>query len=76
MFKNIQRTNRKKELDIIFSKCPKKIFKTGLELGAGDGFQSTIITKFVMRVTKIRKLWNIRTNKISILSLIFIIFQV
>lgn len=38
---------KKRELSNIFSKCPKKIFEKGLELGAGDGFQSTLLTKFV-----------------------------
>jgi len=38
---------KKRELNIIFSNFSKKIFEEGLELGAGDGFQSTLLTKFV-----------------------------
>lgn len=38
---------KRKEIKIIFSKCPNKIFNKCLEIGAGDGFQSTILTKYV-----------------------------
>lgn len=41
---------RKRELDIIFSKCPPKIFKEGLELGAGDGFQSDFVSEYVEKL--------------------------
>lgn len=37
---------RKQEIDIIFKSCPKHCFSHGLELGAGDGFQSTLLSHF------------------------------
>ncbi len=37
---------RKRELDIIFSKCPEKTFQKSLELGAGSGFQSTLLIQW------------------------------
>jgi 2-polyprenyl-3-methyl-5-hydroxy-6-metoxy-1,4-benzoquinol methylase len=43
---------RKKELDIIFKRSPKRnIFERALELGAGDGFQSEILSTFVNHLT-------------------------
>jgi SAM-dependent methyltransferase len=45
-----RRNYRKRELNLIFSECPKKLFQTGLELGAGDGFQSTLLTKYVSKL--------------------------
>ena len=41
---------RERELRLIFSECPEKVFQTGLELGAGDGFQSTLLTRYVSRL--------------------------
>jgi ubiquinone/menaquinone biosynthesis C-methylase UbiE len=41
---------RRRELCFIFSKCPEKLFKMGLELGAGDGFQSSLLTKYVSKL--------------------------
>ena len=41
---------RRRELKIFFFKFPKKIFKEVLELGAGDGFQSTILTNYASRL--------------------------
>lgn len=41
---------RKRELDLIFSKCPDKLFQTALELGAGDGFQSTLLTNYISKL--------------------------
>jgi SAM-dependent methyltransferase len=38
---------RRKEIEIIFSECPEGCFLTGLELGAGDGFQSSLLTSYV-----------------------------
>lgn len=38
---------RKRELNLILQKFPsKKIFETALEIGAGDGFQSNILSKY------------------------------
>ncbi len=38
---------RKKQLEMIFSYCPKKIFSLALELGAGDGYQSSYLLNYV-----------------------------
>jgi len=38
---------RKRELEITFSYLTQKKFKTGLEIGAGNGFQSRILTNYV-----------------------------
>lgn len=42
---------RRRELALIFSRCPEKVFQKGLELGAGDGFQSALLAKYVSRLT-------------------------
>ncbi len=39
-----------RETDAIFSKCPEKVFGEGLELGAGNGYQSRLISKYVMNL--------------------------
>ena len=41
---------KKREMDIIFSKCPEKLFQSTLELGAGDGFQSTLLIKYALKL--------------------------
>lgn len=41
---------KQREVDIVFSKCPEKLFHTMLELGAGDGFQSTLLTRYASRL--------------------------
>ena len=46
----IHHYNKKRELDLIFSECPEKLFQTGLELGAGDGFQSILLAKYVSKL--------------------------
>jgi ubiquinone/menaquinone biosynthesis C-methylase UbiE len=38
---------RRKEIERIFAQCPPHTFAQGLELGAGDGFQSTLLTAYV-----------------------------
>jgi len=38
---------RKKEIDIVFSLLPKKQFDSGLEIGAGDGFQTTLLAPHI-----------------------------
>ena len=38
------------ETNKIFHNCPAKIFKNGLELGAGDGFQSKLISKYIEKL--------------------------
>ncbi|GAB4506125.1 MAG: hypothetical protein Kow00123_02630 [Anaerolineales bacterium] len=42
---------RTREIALIFGGCPDGLFATGLELGAGDGFQSTLLLKYVGRLT-------------------------
>lgn len=41
---------RKRELTLIFARCPRKLFQDGLELGAGDGFQSVLLARYVSRL--------------------------
>lgn len=38
---------RKRELDLIFSRCPEGAISTGLELGAGDCYQSLLLKRYV-----------------------------
>ncbi len=42
---------RRREIEIVFAGCPGKAFATGLELGAGDGFQSRLLTRWVSNLT-------------------------
>jgi len=42
---------RTKEVQQIFSKVPDGHFQTGLELGSGDGFQSQLLTKYIVDFT-------------------------
>jgi SAM-dependent methyltransferase len=42
---------RTREIELIFSRCPPRTFRTGLELGAGDGFQSELLTRYVAHLT-------------------------
>ncbi|HZS90387.1 MAG TPA: class I SAM-dependent methyltransferase [Chloroflexota bacterium] len=41
---------RVREIEIIFRRCPPNAFAQGLELGAGDGFQSTLLTQWVSQL--------------------------
>lgn len=38
---------RKREVELVFSLLPKKHFSSGLEIGAGDGFQTTLFAPHV-----------------------------
>jgi protein-L-isoaspartate O-methyltransferase len=38
-------------MDVVFGCCPKKLFGKVLELGAGDGFASTIFEKYTEQLT-------------------------
>jgi SAM-dependent methyltransferase len=38
---------RRREIELIFGHCPQNAFPHGLELGAGDGFQSTVLAPYV-----------------------------
>jgi len=42
--------HRKRELGLIFSKCPERLFQEALELGAGDGFQSGLLTRYASKI--------------------------
>lgn len=44
------RTLRTREIRMIFGRCPRDAFHCGLELGAGDGFQSTLLAPYVCRL--------------------------
>jgi SAM-dependent methyltransferase len=46
-----------REIDRTFSRCPPLLFGNGLELGAGDGFQSALLAKYVhcLESTEINK---------------------
>lgn len=37
---------RRREIDIVFCRCPKKLFAKVLELAAGDGFVSTLLEEY------------------------------
>jgi ubiquinone/menaquinone biosynthesis C-methylase UbiE len=39
---------RRRELDIIFARCPARLFGSALEVGAGDGYQSTILSQYAV----------------------------
>ena len=41
---------KKKELGAVFSRCPERLFPMALELGAGDGFQATLLTRYVSKL--------------------------
>ncbi|HUP64532.1 MAG TPA: class I SAM-dependent methyltransferase [Thermoanaerobaculia bacterium] len=38
---------RRSEIETLFARCPEGLFARGLELGAGDGFQSTLLERHV-----------------------------
>ncbi len=40
-------TLRRREIDLVFGHCPPALFDRGLELGAGDGFQSRLLAHYV-----------------------------
>lgn len=42
---------RRREMDTVFCCCPKKLFGKVLELGAGDGFVSTILGEYAEELT-------------------------
>jgi SAM-dependent methyltransferase len=41
---------RRRELQIVLAHCPERYFRAGLELGAGDGYQSSILARYVQRL--------------------------
>jgi SAM-dependent methyltransferase len=45
-----QHKHKKREIDLIFSRCPERLFSSALELGAGDGFQATLLARFALKL--------------------------
>jgi SAM-dependent methyltransferase len=41
---------RRRELQIVLAQCPERYFRAGLELGGGDGYQSSILSRYVQRL--------------------------
>lgn len=41
---------RRREMDVVFRHCPAKVFPRVLELGAGDGFVSTILAQYANKL--------------------------
>jgi SAM-dependent methyltransferase len=48
---------KQREIDKTFSACPDRCFAVGLEIGAGDGFQSVLLSRYICRLlgTEINK---------------------
>ncbi len=49
---------RRKEIEIVFEKVPEGTFASGLELGAGDGFQSKLLKMYISRRVCTEYNWN------------------
>ncbi|HCJ66767.1 MAG TPA: hypothetical protein DHV62_05425 [Elusimicrobia bacterium] len=47
----IRKLLRQRDMEIIFRKCPKQLFNRGLEIGAGDGYQSYFLKMYVKNLT-------------------------
>jgi len=41
---------RRREIEQVFARCPPASFSLGLELGAGDGFQSSLLAGYARRL--------------------------
>jgi len=41
---------RRREIYLIFKNVPHKVFREGLEVGAGDGFQSELLLKYIKKI--------------------------
>jgi SAM-dependent methyltransferase len=61
-------TYKEREINTIFSACPVRCFECGLELGAGDGFQSLLLSRYVVNLmsTEINSLTLVRKSSDSI----------
>lgn len=42
---------RRREMNVVFGRCPRKLFGKVLELGAGDGFVSKILEQYTEQLT-------------------------
>ena len=56
---------RKRVIVDTFSRCPQNTFKNGLELGAGDGFQSNILSNYIEKLTSTDYYQSITNNENS-----------
>lgn len=54
---------KRREIDAVFKACPRQLFGRGLELGAGDGFQSTLLSTVVRRLVSIEINKNVLTRQ-------------
>ncbi len=59
---------KEREIEAVFSGCPCRCFQYGLELGAGDGYQSVLLSNYIGRLvsTEINKLRLSRKSNDSI----------
>jgi len=61
---------RKRETEVIFSGCPPHAFPAALELGAGDGYQSTLLQVYVDRLVAtdwdVTLLLNSRSDRVDV----------
>lgn len=48
---SLRKKLRSGDISLIFKNVPENIFSAGLELGAGDGFQSSLLQKYVKKLT-------------------------
>ena len=48
---DIRRVIRHRDIEIIFRKAAPSVFKTGLELGCGDGYQSGFLKNYIKDLT-------------------------
>jgi len=42
--------HKRREIEAVFKACPEHCFTYGLELGAGDGYQSTFLSRYIDRM--------------------------
>lgn len=48
---------RRRELQRLFRHCPHQIFQNGLEIGAGDGYQSDLLATYVQKLICTEYAW-------------------
>jgi len=47
---DVRRKLRKKDIEMIFEKCPPQLFEQVLELGCGDGYQSMFLKRYIQNL--------------------------
>jgi len=61
---------RKREIELIFNGCPPRVFPAALELGAGDGYQSTLLEAYVDRLVltdmDVRRILGRRSDRVTV----------